>query len=138
MTSLPLVNALLNGTAACLLLGGWWAIRHGKVAQHRACMTAAFCVSALFLASYLVYHYQHGSTPFPGSGVWKSVYLAVLVPHIILAAAMLPFILVTFRRALAGRFEQHRRIARWTLPMWLYVAATGVIVYVMLYCVPWD
>ena len=136
--NLPAVNATLNGVAALLLLAGWIAVRRRRIGLHKACMASAFLVSALFLACYLVYHAKMGSRRFPIEGVWKSVYLAVLIPHILLAAGMLPLIFLTFRRALAGDFERHRRVARWTLPIWLYVSITGVVVYVMLYQIRWT
>jgi uncharacterized membrane protein YozB (DUF420 family) len=100
-------------------------------------MISAFIVSALFLACYLVYHANVGSRRFPIEGTWKTIYLAVLIPHILLAVVMLPFIFLTFKRAFAGDFERHRKVARWTLPIWLYVSVTGVVVYVMLYQIQW-
>ena len=119
-----------------LLIAGFVMIRRGHVAGHRACMLAAFSTSALFLISYTIYHANVGSRPFPGRGAIRIVYFAVLVPHVILAAAILPLSLVTLRRALSGRFVQHVKIARWTLPLWLYVSVTGVVVYWMLYQMP--
>lgn len=136
--SLPAVNATLNVAAACLLFLGWIFIRRKQVAAHRACMIAAFVVSAMFLACYLAYHFQRGSRPFPGHGIWRTVYFLILVPHIFLAMAMLPPIYLTFRRAFAGDFERHRRIARPTLAVWIYVSATGVLVYLMLYQMAWQ
>ncbi len=133
IADLPALNATLNSIAALLLVTGWIAIRGGRIALHRACMLAAFTTSALFLASYLVYHYHAGSRPFPGQGAIRAVYFAILITHIVLAAAVLPLALVTLSRALARRFDKHRRIARITLPVWLYVSVTGVVVYVMLY-----
>lgn len=134
---LPTVNACLNASAATLLIIGFICIRRGRVRAHAVCMLAALADSALFLACYLVYHAQAGSKPFPGSGHWRSIYFAILVPHILLAAGMLPLIFITLTRALKGELSRHRRIARWTLPIWLYVSITGVIVYVMLYQVRW-
>lgn len=137
LESLPAVNATLNGVSALLLLAGWRAIRREQVGRHKACMLAALVSSALFLTCYLVYHYRHGATRFPVGGFWKGVYYFVLVPHVILAMVMLPMIYLTLRRALAGQFDRHVRIARWTLPVWLYVSVTGVLVYMMLYHVRW-
>ena len=130
---LPHLNAALNATAAVLLTIGWVLIRRKRVAVHRRFMIAAFVVSALFLLSYVTYHAQAGSRPFPGTGVLRTIYFAVLIPHIVLAAAVLPLALVTLRRGLRRDDARHRRIARWTLPIWLFVSVTGVIVYVMLY-----
>ena len=132
-TVLPTVNATLNGIAGVLLSAGYLAIRRGRIPVHRACMVAAFVTSALFLASYLTYHFHVPVTPFSGHGVARAVYFAILVPHILLAAVMVPLALLTLYRALRGNFARHRRIARWTLPVWLYVSATGVLVYLMLY-----
>lgn len=135
--SLPTVNATLNGLAAVLLVAGWLFIRRKNVVAHAASMVGAFGVSALFLACYLAYHYNVGSKTFPGTGVWRTIYYSILVPHVILAAGMLPLILLTFHRAIRRDFVRHRAIARWTLPIWLYVSVTGVIVYLMLYQVRW-
>jgi uncharacterized membrane protein YozB (DUF420 family) len=133
VTDLPTLNATLNGLAALLLTMGWLAIRRRRIAVHRACMLAAFATSAAFLVSYLVYHYHVGSVPFRGQGAIRLAYFVILISHIILAAAIVPLSLVTLVRALASRFDKHRRIARLTLPLWLYVSVTGVIVYLMLY-----
>jgi uncharacterized membrane protein YozB (DUF420 family) len=133
VADLPALNATLNSLAAVLLVCGWIAIRSRRIALHRACMLAAFATSAAFLTSYLVYHYHVGSKPFPGTGAIRFVYLGILVSHILLAITIVPLSLVTLSRALASRFDKHRRIARVTLPIWLYVSVTGVIVYVMLY-----
>ena len=133
VADLPALNAALNSISALLLGAGYWNIRRGKVAAHRACMVAAFGVSTLFLASYLVYHYHTGSRPFPHQGWIRPVYYAILLSHVVLAAAILPLALVTLYRAWRQRFDQHRRIARWTLPIWLYVSVTGVVIYAMLY-----
>lgn len=130
---LPAVNATLNALSAVLLFVGWLFIRRRNVPRHRACMLAAFTTSALFLTSYLVYHANVGSVPFTGQGTIRIVYFAILITHVILAAAIVPLALVTLSRALARRFDRHRRIARWTLPIWLYVSVTGVVIYVMLY-----
>jgi putative membrane protein len=133
LTILPTLNATLNGIATVLLTGGWVAIRRGRIPVHRALMLAAFATSALFLASYLTYHFQVPVTPFQGQGLARGVYFAILIPHIILAAGVLPLILLALYRALRGDFARHRRIARWALPIWLYVSVTGVLVYLMLY-----
>jgi len=130
---LPHLNAALNGISAVFLVAGWILIKSRRIAQHRLCMLAAFTTSSLFLISYVVYHAQVGSRPFPGTGWLRIVYFAVLIPHVILAAAILPFVLVTLRRGLRRDDVRHRRIARWTLPVWLFVSVTGVIVYLMLY-----
>lgn len=133
VTDLPTLNAALNATCAVLLVMGWILIKRGRIRQHRAVMIAAVCTSALFLVSYLVYHAQVGSVRFTGQGAIRTVYFTVLLTHTILAAAIVPMVLVTFSRGLAGKYDRHRRIARWTMPIWLYVSITGVIVYVMLY-----
>ena len=133
VADLPAVNATLNAIAATLLVAGYVLIRRGRVRQHRAVMLAAFATSALFLASYLVYHANVGSRPFTGQGAIRIVYFTVLITHIILAVAILPLALITLARGLRARFDRHVAIARWTLPIWLYVSVTGVIVYWMLY-----
>jgi uncharacterized membrane protein YozB (DUF420 family) len=133
VADLPAVNATLNATAAVLLAIGYWLIRHGRITQHRRVMIAAFCTSVLFLISYLVYHAQAGSKHFPGQGLVRGVYLGILLTHTVLAAAIPPLALITLWRGLSARYDRHRRIARWTLPIWLYVSVTGVIVYLMLY-----
>lgn len=133
LSDLPTVNALLNGAAAITLVIGWLLIRNGRHEAHRNAMITAVGLSTLFLASYLVYHYQVGSVRFTGQGAVRTVYFAVLLTHTILAA-LVPFLVaITLVRALRERFDAHRRIARWTLPIWLYVSITGVIVYLMLY-----
>ncbi len=132
-TQLPTVNATLNAISFVLLVAGYISIRQGKKTQHRNCMVAAFSCSVLFLCSYLLYHANVGSVPFEGQGAIRKVYFFVLITHIPLAA-LVPFLaLITLWRALRERFDAHRRIARWTLPIWLYVSVTGVIVYAMLY-----
>jgi len=131
--ALPTLNALLNGASAVLLTTGWLAIRRRRIALHRACMLGAFCVSALFLVSYVVYHALAGSRAFTGQGWVRPVYFAVLISHVVLAAAMVPFVLTTLYRALGADFPRHVRLARATLPVWIYVSVTGVVVYVMLY-----
>jgi putative membrane protein len=133
VSDLPAVNALLNGTAAVLLAIGWTCIRRGRIDAHRRCMLAAFTASCLFLVSYVVYHAQAGSRPFTGQGLARSVYFVILVTHVLLAATILPLALVTLRRALGGDYARHRRIARWTFPVWMYVSVTGVVIYLMLY-----
>lgn len=138
LSSLPAVNAALNATSALLLLAGYSFIRRRKVTAHKTCMVSAFLVSTLFLASYLYYHYHHGSTRFAGQGWILGVYFAILFSHVILAAAILPLALVTLSRAWKGQFPRHVRIARWTLPLWLYVSVTGVVVYWFLYRSPWS
>jgi uncharacterized membrane protein YozB (DUF420 family) len=133
---LPTINATLNGIAFLLLLSGYVAIRRKNVHVHRACMVSAFCVSTAFLVCYLTYHFNVLSKKYEGPDNLRIVYFLILVPHIILAIVMLPMIVVTFRRALAGRFEDHKRIAKPTLAIWMYVSITGVIVYLMLYHLP--
>ena len=130
---LPHVNAFLNGTSAVLLFTGYSFIRARNVIAHRTCQIAALIVSSLFLVSYLVYHYHHGSTRFLGVGFVRPLYFTILTSHTILAVVIVPLIFLTFYRALRGDFIRHRRIARVTLPLWLYVSVTGVIVYLMLY-----
>jgi len=134
---LPALNALLNATAAVLLVVGWLLIRAGRREAHRRTMLAALGVSTAFLASYLVYHFQVGSVRFQGTGAVRAVYLAVLASHTLLAAAVPVLALVTLVRALRRRFDRHRAIARWTLQIWLYVSVTGVVVYWMLYRLRW-
>lgn len=130
---LPSVNAFLNATAAALLVWGFLLIRRKRIDTHRKVMIAAFVTSCLFLICYLVYHAQAGSRRFAGTGAIRTVYLSILGTHTVLAAAVPILAIVTLRRGLAARYDRHRRIARWTLPIWLYVSVTGVIVYVMLY-----
>ena len=133
VTDLPAVNASLNTISTVLLITGWVFIRRGERQKHKACMIAALVTSALFLTSYVIYHAQVGSVPFKGTGWIRTLYFVVLIPHVILAAAIVPPILITVSRALSAKYDKHRRIARWTLPLWLYVSVTGVIVYLMLY-----
>lgn len=133
MTWLPALNALLNTASAVLLVLGYTLVRRKRLDAHRKVMTAAFVVSTLFLVSYLVYHWQVGSVRFQGTGPVRTLYLLILLTHTVLAAAVPPLAIVTLRRAWFGDFEKHRRIARWTLPIWLYVSVTGVVVYAMLY-----
>jgi uncharacterized membrane protein YozB (DUF420 family) len=132
-TVLPTVNACLNATSACLLVAGYRFIRAGNREAHKRAMLAACAVSVAFLLSYIVYHAKVGSVRFQGVGAVRTLYFAVLISHTVLAATV-PFLAaITLRRALGGRFGPHRRLARWTLPIWLYVCVTGVIVYLMLY-----
>ncbi len=133
LSDLPGVNAMLNATAAILLLIGRNYIRKGDRVKHRRCMLSAFGVSALFLVSYLVYHYQHGSQPFQGSGWVRPVYVTILLSHTVLAAGLAPLVILTLRRALRKEYGLHKRLARWTYPIWLYVSITGVVIYLMLY-----
>jgi uncharacterized membrane protein YozB (DUF420 family) len=134
---LPAVNATLNAVSGILLLIGYVLIRRRLITLHRRCMLAAFATSSLFLCSYLVYHAQVGSVPFTRQGPVRPVYFTILVSHVVLAAAVLPLALVTLSRGLQARYHQHIRIARWTLPIWLYVSVTGVLVYVLLYQPSW-
>ena len=130
---LPHLNACLNGASAVLLFTGYTFIRSRNVVAHRACQVAALVVSLLFLVSYLTYHYHHGSTRFQGAGIVRPIYFTILTTHTILAIVIVPLVALTFYRALRNDFDRHRRIARITLPLWLYVSITGVIVYLMLY-----
>jgi len=130
---LPALNASLNATSAVLLVTGFAFIRRRNVAAHRACMLAAFATSSLFLVSYLVYHASAGSVRFGGTGWIRPVYFTLLISHILLSAVVLPLALTTIWRAWTDDLVRHRRIARWTLPIWLYVSVTGVLVYLMLY-----
>lgn len=130
---LPHLNAALNAVSTVLLLAGWALIKERRIPQHRLCMIAAVITSALFLTSYVIYHANVGSRPFPGTGAIRAIYFAVLIPHVILAAVSLPFILITFARGLRRDDARHRRMARWTMPVWLFVSVSGVVVYVMLY-----
>jgi len=132
-SQLPALNATLNAISGILLTVGYIFIRRGDMRRHRACMIAALVSSALFLTSYLVYHAEVGSVPFKGQGAIRVVYLAILLTHIVLAAVIVPLALVTVSRALARRFDRHRKIARWTFPLWMYVSVTGVVIYVMVY-----
>ena len=129
----PTIDAVLNATTAALLTLGYIFIRRRNIPAHKTCMLAAVGTSTLFLICYLTYHYFHGTTRFPGHGVVRAVYLSILASHTVLAAAIVPLVILTLVRALRERFALHRRVARWTLPLWLYVSITGVIVYWMLY-----
>ncbi|MBI3890111.1 MAG: DUF420 domain-containing protein [Candidatus Wallbacteria bacterium] len=130
---LPSLNAGLNATAALFLCAGFACIRTGRVGAHRACMLGAFTSSVLFLCSYLFYHWMHGSTPFAGTGWVRPFYFGLLLSHTVLAAVVVPLALTALWRAARGDFQAHRRVARWALPIWLYVSVTGVTVYWMLY-----
>lgn len=132
-TVLPTVNALLNATAAALLVWGYALIRRGEREKHQKVMTAAFTVSVLFLVSYMIYHWQVGSVRYQKTGLIRTVYLSILLTHTVLAALVPPMAALTLYRAWTGQFARHKRIARWTLPVWLYVSVTGVTVYLMLY-----
>ena len=133
VSQLPLLNAALNSLSAAFLILGFLFIKSKNIKAHKACMLSAFASSSFFLVSYLVYHYHVGSVPYKGQGWMRTVYFAILLTHTVLAAAVVPLVLVTLRRALKQRFAAHRRIARWTFPIWLYVSVTGVVVYWMLY-----
>jgi uncharacterized membrane protein YozB (DUF420 family) len=133
LTDLPTVNAVLNATSAVLLASGYRYIRRRQVAAHQRCMIAACVTSTLFLLSYLIYHYNVGSMPFRGQGWVRPIYFTILISHTILAAAIVPLVLVTLFRAWKADFAKHARIAKWTLPIWLYVSVTGVVIYWMLY-----
>ncbi len=130
---LPVIDATLNGLSALLLICGFYFIRRRNIPAHRACMLSAFGTSVLFLICYLTYHYFHGVTRFPGHGWIRTFYLSLLGSHTILAVVIVPLVLTTLYRALKNRFDLHRRVAVWTLPLWIYVSVTGVIVYWMLY-----
>jgi uncharacterized membrane protein YozB (DUF420 family) len=136
VSDLPALNAALNGVATVFLLAGYWFIRRREIAAHRASMLAAVTASALFLTSYVVYHANAGSRPFTGTGPVRTVYFLILFSHIALAAAIVPMVLMTLSRALRQRFGRHAAIARRTLPLWLYVSVTGVVIYLMLYRLP--
>jgi uncharacterized membrane protein YozB (DUF420 family) len=133
ISELPTLNAALNSLSAAFLCSGYFFIRAKSMRAHRACMLLAFGCSSLFLVSYLVYHYQVGSVGYKGQGWIRTLYFAILISHTVLAVTVVPLALLTLSRALSGKFPQHRRIARWTFPIWLYVSVTGVIVYWMLY-----
>lgn len=130
---LPTLNALLNSTSAVLLITGRQFIKQGNKQAHKKCMLGTFTVSILFLISYLTYHSFHGSTRFTGEGWIRPVYFIILTSHTILATVIVPMAIITLRKGLKDQFEKHRKIARWTYPIWLYVSVTGVIIYLMLY-----
>jgi len=131
--SLAPLDAVLNATAAALLLAGYVAIRRHHVHVHRACMISAFTVSVAFFISYCIYHYHVGDVRFGGQGLIRPVYFSILISHVTLAVVIVPLALITLGRALRGRFARHRRIARWAWPIWMYVSVTGVVVYLMVY-----
>ena len=130
---LPVVNATLNATAAILLVWGYILIRRRSIAAHRKVMLAAFATSSVFLVCYLIYHFNVGSVRFPRTGGIRTFYLSLLASHTVLAATVPPLAIITLSRGLRERYDRHRKIARWTLPVWLYVSVTGVAVYWMLY-----
>jgi len=138
VSELPALNASLNAASAVLLSFGYVCIRRRRIAAHRVCMLLALLTSALFLASYLTYHYHAGSMPFRGTGWTRPAYFALLISHTILAAAVVPLALVTVTRAARRRFDRHVAIARYTLPIWMYVSITGVVIYVALYGLAWP
>ena len=133
ISDLPALNATLNAVAAVLLSAGYVFIRRRQKAAHRACMLSAFAASTAFLVAYVVYHAHAGSKPYPGTGPIRSLYFVILGTHVVLAVVILPMALVTLARGLRERFDAHVRLARWTLPLWLYVSVTGVVIYLMLY-----
>lgn len=133
ISDLPALNATLNGTAALLLMAGYVMIRTGRQEAHKRCMLGALAASVLFLVSYVIYHASTGSRPFTGTGPVRIVYFTILITHVVLAVAIVPLALITANRGLRARFDRHIRIARWTLPLWLYVSVTGVVIYLMLY-----
>ena len=133
VSSLPQVNASLNAASAVFLLIGYRFIRGGKILPHKICMLAAFVCSSVFLASYIYFHYQAGVIHFQGQGWIRPVYFSILITHTILAGVIVPLVLATLYRALTNQFDRHRRIARWTFPLWLYVSITGVVIYWLLY-----
>ncbi|HJO03212.1 MAG TPA: DUF420 domain-containing protein [Acidobacteriota bacterium] len=135
--ALPLINAGLNGTCAVLLLSGYRLVRRRQIVAHRACMLGAFVSSLFFLTGYLTLHYHIGTTRFGHEGTSvRTLFMTILLTHTVLAVATAPMVLWTLARALRGRFTQHAALARWTLPIWLYVSVTGIVIYVMLYHVP--
>lgn len=133
ISDLPAVNATLNATSAVFLVAGYVLIRRGRTALHKRCMLAALTSSAVFLTCYVIYHWNTGSRPFPGQGAARLVYFSILITHVLLAITILPLALVTAARGLRAQYDRHVRIARWTLPIWLYVSVTGVVIYLMLY-----
>lgn len=138
VADLPALNASLNALSAVLLAAGYAFVRKGQTSRHRLCMLGAFAVSTAFLVSYVVYHAQHGSTPFPGHGWIRPAYFALLISHVVLAIAVVPLACLTLYRAWRADFAAHRRLARVTFPVWLYVSVTGVLVYWMLYRLHWT
>ena len=134
---LPAVNASLNALSGTLLVAGYTLMRLKRIELHRTFMIAAFAASSLFLICYVIYHAQVGSVPFPRQGLVRPLYFTILITHVVLAASVPPLAIITLTRGLKGRYPQHRRIARWTFPIWLYVSITGVLVYVLLYQPTW-
>ncbi len=132
-TDLPALNAILNAVSLLSLLGGFWAIRGKRVPVHRAFMLTAVGTSILFLTSYVIYHVEVGSVPFRGQGIYRPLYFTILITHIVLAISLVPLVTLTVLRALKEQTGRHRRIARWTLPIWIYVSFTGVVIYMMVY-----
>lgn len=132
LSFMPAVNASLNTLSATFIGSGWLAIRRGRRVAHRNLMIAAFVTSALFLVGYLAYHYVHGDTRYPAEAAGRTLYLAVLGSHVLLSVAVVPLVLTTFYFALRGQFDRHRRLVKWTLPVWLYVSVTGVAIFFML------
>ncbi len=132
LSFMPGVNATLNATSATLLVLGFGAVRSGRREVHKRLMVAAFAASAVFLVGYVLYHYAHGDTQYQGEGTIRIVYFTILITHVLLSIVMLPMILTTFYLAARERFATHKRLARWTLPIWLYVSVTGVVIYFML------
>jgi uncharacterized membrane protein YozB (DUF420 family) len=132
-SDLPSLNAFFNSVSFLLLLGGFWAIRGKRIPVHRAFMLTAVGTSILFLISYVIYHVEVGSVAFRGHGVYRPLYFTILITHIILAISLVPLVIITVLRALRGQIDRHRRIARWTLPIWLYVSITGVVIYGMVF-----
>ena len=130
---LPTLNAILNFTSAVCLALGYYFIKRGNVEAHKRSMITAFCVSSVFLVSYIVHHVIHGSTRFTGSGLIRTVYFSILLTHTLLAVTVAPLAVTTIFRGLKGRIPEHRRLARWTWPVWMYVSVTGVVIYLMLY-----
>lgn len=133
LSFLPTLNGSLNACVSALLVCGWILIKRKQAGPHKLCMLTATALSAIFLTSYLIYHFHHKMTAFPGTGWSRPVYYTILITHVILAAVNLPLVVMTLTRALKGDLERHRKLARITMPIWLYVAVTGVIVYLMLY-----
>lgn len=133
ISDLPALNATLNGLSAVCLVSGYALIKRGERLMHQRCMIAALVLSSLFLVSYVVYHANAGSRPFPGQGIIRPIYFVILITHVVLAATVVPLALITATRGLRSQFERHVRIARWTFPIWLYVSVTGVVIYLMLY-----
>jgi len=133
ISDLPALNASLNAVSTAFIAAGWYLIRRGHWRQHIACMITAIISSSAFLVGYLIYHYHHGATRFTASGIVRPIYYTVLITHVLLAFTVLPLVITTVLPALRRRWQKHRRIGRWTMPIWLYVSVTGVLVYLMLY-----